>query len=159
MRPEVESVDQAVDRWLDDLDSELAACSAVRRRLVAEPEGDSSGLARKQAYASAAGRLLDQGQGKVAASLLERGVAHPTPSQSRSPSGRARFLRDLDVLMQGLVGRAGLPALTEMELGELRAAVTPDEALEVLRGAQARLRAHGKEARRLLMRRLEREGT
>lgn len=139
---------QALDRWLEDLDAGDAAAELVRQRLGEGPLDRRD--ARERAFCDAAARWLERGQPRVALALLDRGTA--LADRPEAAAGRV----DLDVLLAALPGAAGLPALTGVERDAFVAADSPQEALAVLRDARARLEAHGREARGLLRRWLAR---
>ena len=148
--------DEAVDLWLADLEAEEASRQAARRRLDEAPIDPDD--PREVATREAAVRWLDRGQGRVALALLDRSVMPPRPTEVHTALGRAAGLAaELDVLLAGRPGTAGLPALTADEMSAVKAAETPEEALEVLRQARSRLEAHGAEAKRLLRSWVERQ--
>jgi hypothetical protein len=115
------------------------------------------GSAREAAYRSASARWLERGQGQVALALLDRSASPPLPASSVAPPRLGSVAADIEVMMAGRPGTAGLPALTAAEMKALREAPEPEDALQVLARARARLEAHGQEARRLLRRWLERQ--
>ena len=147
---------EAVDRWLDDLEAEAGAAELVTDRLKRPPIDPDDVI--EAAFREAASRWLERGQGQVALTLLERGQSPDGRLRPASALGQgAGMAAELEVLLAGRPGEAGLPALTPDETEALRQTTEPEEALEVLRGARARLEVHGQEARRLLRRWLERQ--
>ena len=147
---------EAIDRWLDDLEAEAGAADLVRDRLDRPPT--EPGSETEGAFREAAARWLERGQGRVALALLERGESPGGRMTPASALGQgAGMAAELDVLLAARPGGAGLPALTLDETAALRKVTEPEEALAVLHTARARLEQHGQEARRLLRRWLERQ--
>ncbi len=156
MKPEW-GEEAALDRWLEDLEADVAAETAVRERLGRSSSAPSSPLAL--AYREAASVWLERGQPRVALSLLERAQSAAAVDASVVAGGSksAALLLARDGMLAGRPGLAGLPALTSQESQGLAAAETPEEALVVLKQAKTRLEEHGEEARRLLRRWLTRK--